>query len=420
MSIEIAAPPSPQPKAASAGPGPSGRLKMGALDGASVVDPGSFSTLLAVSTEEIGVPEPAAAQDAAKDAVTDGAKEDPSLSLPLVNSPALDLAALLALAGQADAVRVTASADATLNPTGMVTASAVSIPMLADPQAGGPMAHRATLAGGTNGLPTATPEEVMASVLSGPATGDSTKGPLQAGKNVATDALAVTPDPADSRQSAASAARTAEKLEIQGVRLEAFSREPALAGLLATSGLGDGLVRQAGANSDKPSGRLAVSSFEGLGGAMQAATGAPGEVMAPPEVVTVQTTDTMLADTVSYWVSQGVQKAELKLDGFGAEPIEVSISLANGEAQIGFRTDRAEVREVIEGALSQLKEQLASEGLVLAGVSVGTSGQDRAGAQAQRDRAGARLKGVSLVEPDAALAAPRARAVSGRTVDLFV
>jgi flagellar hook-length control protein FliK len=146
---------------------------------------------------------------------------------------------------------------------------------------------------------------------------------------------------------------------------------------------------------------------------MQAATGASGEIMAPPEVVTVQTTDTMLADTVSYWVSQGVQKAELKLDGFGAEPIEVSISLANGEAQIGFRTNRADVRDVIEGAMSHLKELLASEGLVLAGVSVGASGQDRAGAQAQRERAGARHKGVSLVEPDAALSAPRGRAVSG-------
>jgi flagellar hook-length control protein FliK len=202
--------------------------------------------------------------------------------------------------------------------------------------------------------------------------------------------------------------------------MEAFSREPALASLLAASGLGDALVRQSGASADKPSGRFAVSSFEGAGGSMQAASGAPGERLTPSDVVSVQTTDTMLADTVSYWVSQGVQKAELKLDGFGAEPIEVSISLANGEAQIGFRTDRADVREVIEGAMSDLKELLASEGLVLAGVSVGTSGQDRSGAQAQRDRAAARNKGISLVEPEAAVAAPRSRPVPGRTVDLFV
>ncbi len=476
MSIELAAPPSPQPKAATAGLGANGKLKTGAQEGASLDNTGSFSALLAASAGEVADPEPAAA----KDALRIGAKEDDSLTVLSANPPALDLAALLALAGQADAVRasagtatmptvsdsktsdpeptaaqdgakedapfhrlpanppapdlaallalagqadaVRASAGAAVvsNSTGIVTANVVAMPMLADVRTSGPMAHRATVAGGKNGLPTVTPEEVTASVLGGPAAGAAAKGPLLAGKNAGTNPPAVSSDPADSRQLAASVARAAEKLETHGARLEAFSREPALAGLLVASGLGDGLVRPSGANSDKPSGRLAVASFEGSGGAMQAATGSPGEVMVPPEVVTVQTTDTLLADTVSYWVSQGVQKAELKLDGFGAEPIEVSISLANGEAQIGFRTDRADVREVIEGAISHLKEQLASEGLVLAGVSVGTSGQDRAGAQAQRERTGARQKGVSLVEPNVAPAAPRARAVTGRSVDLFV
>lgn len=401
MSIELAALPSLQPKAATAGPSSSGKLRMDSQHGGSVDDLGSFTTLLAASTEEMSELEPPAAQDA----VADGAKEDAPRVLPAV-PPALDLAALLALAGQAEALRASAG----------VVASTTTV----DVQTGWPMAHRVTVAGSKNGLPTVAPEEGMASVLGGWAPGASVKGSLQAGKAGVTDPLSVAPDQTDGRQSAASVARTAEKLEIQGARLEAFSREPALAGLLAASGLGEGLVRQSGANSDKPSGRLAVSSFEGLNGAMHSASGAPGELMAPTEVVTVQTTDTMLADTVSYWVSQGVQKAELKLDGFGAEPIEVSISLANGEAQIGFRTDRADVREVIEGAMSHLKDLLASEGLVLAGVSVGTSGQDRAGAQSQRERAGARHKGVSLVEPDVALAAPRARAASGRTVDLFV
>jgi flagellar hook-length control protein FliK len=416
MSIELAAPPSPQPKAASAGLGPNGKLKAGAKDRPSVDDSSSFSTLLAASVQGTDDSEPASAQDA----VPDGAKEGAPPNALQAPQPALDLAALLALAGQADAGRASAGTVALPSPNAMVTANVVAMSVMAETQTSGPMAHRATVAGGKNGLQTVMPGGATASLLGGPAAGASVKASLPAGKNAVTDPLSVTPDLTDARQLAASVARTAEKLEIHGARLEAFSREPALAGLLAASGLGDGLIRQAGANSDKPSGRLAQGSFEGLGGAMQAPTGASGEVMAPPELVTVQTTDTMLADTVSYWVSQGVQKAELKLDGFGAEPIEVSISLANGEAQIGFRTDRADLREVIEGAMSHLKELLASEGLVLAGVSVGASGQDRAGAQAQRDRAGARHKGVSLVEQDVALAAPRARAVSGRTVDLFV
>ena len=392
MSIEAVAPPSPQPKAASTGLWSSSLLEAGPQDGASVDDADGFSTLLAALTKEMGDPEPAAAQHA----VPDGAKEDLPLTPPAV-PPALDLAALLALAGQAEAARVTA-----------------------DAQTDAPLAQAARGSASKNGLKTAKPEEVSASALSSVVPGPAEKAPLLDGKIAVADPQSVTPDPIVCRQSAASVARAAEKLEIQGARLEAFSREPGLAALLAASGLRDGLVRQSGANSDKPLGRFALSSFEGSGGVMPAATGASGEIMAPPEVVTVQTTDTMLADTVSYWVSQGVQKAELKLDGFGAEPIEVSISLANGEAQIGFRTDRADVRDVIEGAMSHLKELLASEGLVLAGVSVGTAGQDRAGAQAQRERAGTRHKGISLVEPDVALSAPRARGVSGRTVDLFV
>ena len=191
MSIEVAAPPSPQPKAASAGLRPSSPLEAGPQGGASVDGPGSFSTLLAASTNEMSDPEPTAAQDAAPDA----AKEDSPLKIPAV-PPALDLAALLALAGQAEAVR--ASADAAASPT------------TGDGQTGRPTAHRATVA----------PEEAKASVLGGSAPGAAVKGPLQAGKAGATDPQSVTPDPADSRQSAASVARAAEKLETQGVRLE--------------------------------------------------------------------------------------------------------------------------------------------------------------------------------------------------------
>ena len=402
MSIEVAAPSNPQPQVASAGLGQNGRLKSGTQGGASIDDPGSFSTLLAVSTENTTQAYSAPGQDAVRDA----AKDESPQSAPPANLPPLDLAALLALAGQAEAARAS---------TGVA-----DMPATADGPPARAMARRATGAAGISDVPTSQSDEIITAQRAGVAAGPAVKGPQQAGKGGVTDMMSVASGSADGHPTGTAAARAAEKLEIQGLRLEAFSREPALAGLVAASGLGDGLVRQAGTNSDKPSGRSAVSSFEGPGGSMQAATGAPGEILTPSDVVSVQTTDTMLADTVSYWVSQGVQKAELKLDGFGAEPIEVSISLANGEAQIGFRTDRAEVREVIEGAMSHLKELLASEGLVLAGVSVGTSGQDRSGAQAQRDRAAARNKGISLVEPEAAVAAPRSRPVPGRTVDLFV
>ena len=106
--------------------------------------------------------------------------------------------------------------------------------------------------------------------------------------------------------------------------------------------------------------------------------------------------------------------------GFAAqydfEQIPCGVEVATDDGAI-----RKEVRPLTERLLAgRATARTSLAGLVLAGVSVGASGQDRAGAQAQRVRAGARHKGVSLVEPDAALSAPRGRAVSGRTVDLFV
>ena len=140
-----------------------------------------------------------------------------------------------------------------------------------------------------------------------------------------------------------------------------------------------------------------------------------------PEAPSLQISDAMLADTVSYWVAQGVQNAELTLDGFGGEPIEVSIQMANGEAQIGFRSDLPETRQVIEGAMAQLKDSLASQGLVLAGVSVGTSSrQDGQPGESQRRPGGGRLRGISQAETAMERSMARSNGSAGRTVDLFV
>jgi flagellar hook-length control protein FliK len=154
-------------------------------------------------------------------------------------------------------------------------------------------------------------------------------------------------------------------------------------------------------------------------GASLAADGV-GSPAVVAEMPSLQISDTMLADTVSYWVSQGVQNAELTLDGLGGEPIEVSIQLANGEALIGFRSDLAETRQLIEGAMTQLKDLLANQGLLLAGVSVGTSSrQDGSPGETPR-RPGGRLRGVSLAETAMVQPAPRALGSVGQRLDLFV
>jgi flagellar hook-length control protein FliK len=202
--------------------------------------------------------------------------------------------------------------------------------------------------------------------------------------------------------------------------LDAAAREPALSGALVTSGMGDSLLRQADRSASKLSGLFAGSGVEGLGGQQVLQGGSRLDspaVMADPATVPLETT---VAETVSYWVTQGVQNAQLKLDGFGGTPVEVSISLKGDEAHIDFRTDQPEIRQILEGAVAQLKDLLTSEGLVLSGVSVGSSGQDGAGAQEQRNRPGTRQ--ATITTPDVVPAESRQRVNPsvGRAVDLFV
>lgn len=87
-----------------------------------------------------------------------------------------------------------------------------------------------------------------------------------------------------------------------------------------------------------------------------------------------------VADQVSVWVSQNVQSAELKMDAFGTDRVEVSITMAGNEATVQFRSDVAETRDLLQRAAANLESALRNDGLVLSGVSVGasTQGQDNA------------------------------------------
>ena len=130
---------------------------------------------------------------------------------------------------------------------------------------------------------------------------------------------------------------------------------------------------------------------------------------------------TQVADKVSYWVTQGIQNAELKLDGFGNEPVEVSILLKGGEAHVGFRSDQPEVRQMLESALSQLKESLEREGVLLSGVTVGGSGANGSGRQ-QEERQGfsANRGGADGVSTAPETRILRASTSVGRSLDIFV
>ena len=201
--------------------------------------------------------------------------------------------------------------------------------------------------------------------------------------------------------------------------MDLVAKEPALSGALLTSGLGAEVINLAARGANRSISGVGTFGVEGAfaqhaltpGGSADVANVAAGAALSPESAV---------AEQVTYWVSQGVQNAQLKLDGFGAEPVEVTISLNGQEAQIDFRTDQPEVRQMLEGALTQLKETLAKEGLVLSGVSVGASGQEGAGAQDRRQRPSTRQATVATPEAGPTAGLQRASPVAGRALDVFV
>lgn len=127
-----------------------------------------------------------------------------------------------------------------------------------------------------------------------------------------------------------------------------------------------------------------------------------------------------IAEQVTYWISQDVQSAELTLDGMGASPVEVSISMQGNEAQVAFRTDELHARAAIENASEQLKDSLQRQGVVLTGMSVGTSQGGDASGQGRRPRQEGRQAVVTAPAPAPVDTAVRQLVPQGRAVDLFV
>lgn len=134
-------------------------------------------------------------------------------------------------------------------------------------------------------------------------------------------------------------------------------------------------------------------------------------------------TEDLVAEQVTYWVNQKTQNAELTLQREG-QPVEVSVTLSGNEAHVTFRSDQAETRELLDRSMSQLSDLLRSEGLVLSGMSVGTSARDGAGAGEagqQRQREGGRqAQVVSSASAAGSTAAAREGVARDGTVDIFV
>ena len=222
-------------------------------------------------------------------------------------------------------------------------------------------------------------------------------------------------------QSAAAASLVEARALKQSSMADAVARETDLSGALLSSGVGEDVFRQIDRAGSKSLVQTTVSGLEGVWGAQTFQVG--NHVDAPSVIADVPmlSPEQAVADTVSYWVTQGVQNAELKLDGFDGEPIAVSISLKGDEAQINFRTDQPEVQKILEGAVAHLKALLSSEGLVLTGVSVGGSGQQGAGAQEQRNRPDDVRQATILMSNERQTESQvRVNKPVGRALDLYV
>ena len=147
-------------------------------------------------------------------------------------------------------------------------------------------------------------------------------------------------------------------------------------------------------------------------------TGVSTAVQYTPEIQ--MSPDVYIAEKVAYWISNDVQNAEMKLDGIGLDPVEVSIRMHGNEAHVAFRTDELQARAALENASTHLKELLQREGLVLTGVSVGTSGAGDSGNSDGKSRPGTRQANVSGVSQASARSGPVAGRTAGGRLDLFV
>ena len=149
-------------------------------------------------------------------------------------------------------------------------------------------------------------------------------------------------------------------------------------------------------------------------------SGSPAALTTYAPDATVAVPDAAVAEKLNYWISRGVQNAELQLDAFGGGTVKVSISVQGQEAQVEFRSDQPEARKLLQDAMPQLGAMLKGEGLLLSGGFVGSSAQPDPGAQQRRSMAQNMRSAIIGVETQAADRAAAPSRTPGRVLDLFV
>jgi flagellar hook-length control protein FliK len=117
-------------------------------------------------------------------------------------------------------------------------------------------------------------------------------------------------------------------------------------------------------------------AVDGAAGALPQPSGAAPERAASPTVVQVSTPvgapgwTRELADRVSVLVNQNLTQAQIKLSPADLGPIEVRISLSDGQANVSFTTHSHLTSEALQAAAPRLREALSSQGYSSVNVDV--------------------------------------------------
>ncbi len=116
-----------------------------------------------------------------------------------------------------------------------------------------------------------------------------------------------------------------------------------------------------------------------------------------------------LGDELAWMAQQGRDSASLKLSPEHLGPLEVRISMREGEASVWFGAANAETRSALEQALPRLRELFASQGLALADAGVFREAPRHQNRSPSFDPNASRLDSVTEVAPASGVAAAAAR-----------
>jgi hypothetical protein len=108
----------------------------------------------------------------------------------------------------------------------------------------------------------------------------------------------------------------------------------------------------------------------------------------------------VLGDRVMWMVGQQQQGAEIRLNPPALGPLEIKLSMTDGQASLTFSTQHLPVKEALEAATPRLREMFSESGINLGSVSVnvGTSSQQQQAEAQQSQRQDGGWKEASQAE----------------------